>query len=565
MAATNWFRKNQRKLLGVLVVVLMVIWGIGPAADMLVPKPPVGEIFGENVSQEKFNDAVIRWARVFFRDSKEPVAELVWKQMAIIKRADDMGVYVTNEELTQEIQNWFPESRQMGREGYRRLIGRVFRMTAHQFEQTVREYLLAQKLRFFLRDSIKISSNEALQRYVKENEKIKIKYATLQARDFIDSVEIEEKEIRSFYDEHSDTFPNSGEGKWGYKEPEKVKLEYIMARNDRLSNQITVPDEKMREYYEAKKDLMFKKETEAIPAEDKTPEGEKADDTTVVEYKPFEEVKEQISNTLLFKEIDSLANKLIGEADNSIYENIDEGGVLDLSKLADKHGLSYVIPTNRDNGTNYFTQDELQNMIIGLEKFPQLVFEREIDDPSPPLNSMEGKLIFRVIERTPPQSRSFEDIHDKVAEDFRYEKAFRKAQSLAEKCLEQIDQTSFDEGIKSIEDEAGELQITETDYFNRPGIFGESNYVTVLGEDRPKLASVGFDLKVGKATSVSESKGESICYVVMLEDRKKADSEKFEEEKDLIMQKFLIEKQLAFLTEWESWISTKTRLGKKRS
>ncbi len=224
-----------------------------------------------------------------------------------------------------------------------------------------------------------------------------------------------------------------------------------------------------------------------------------------------------------------------------------------------------MVPTNRDDGTNYFTMGELSNMIIGMENFPKLVFEREIDDPSPPLNSMEGKLIFRVLERVPPQSPSYEDIHDKVAEDFRYEKAFMKAQSLAEKCLEQIGQTSFDEGIKSIEDEAGKLQITETDFFNRPGIFGESNYVTVLGEDRPKLASVGFDQKVGKATSVSESKGESVCFVVMMEDREKACPEKFEEEKDTIMQKFLIEKQLAFLTEWESWISTKTQLGKKRS
>ena len=32
MAATSWFRRNQKKLLGLLVVFLMVIWGIGPAA-----------------------------------------------------------------------------------------------------------------------------------------------------------------------------------------------------------------------------------------------------------------------------------------------------------------------------------------------------------------------------------------------------------------------------------------------------------------------------------------------------------------------------------------------------
>lgn len=51
----------------------------------------------------------------------------------------------------------------------------------------------------------------------------------------------------------------------------------------------------------------------------------------------------------------------------------------------------------------------------------------------------------------------------------------------------------------------------------------------------------------------------------MLEDRKKVDPKKFEEEKDSIIAKYLIEKQLAFLSEWESWVSKKTQLGKSKS
>ena len=55
MAATSWFRKNQKKLLGVLVVFLMVIWGIGPAAEYIVPKPAIGRILGEEITQEQFS------------------------------------------------------------------------------------------------------------------------------------------------------------------------------------------------------------------------------------------------------------------------------------------------------------------------------------------------------------------------------------------------------------------------------------------------------------------------------------------------------------------------------
>ncbi|MEE9605909.1 MAG: SurA N-terminal domain-containing protein, partial [Candidatus Scalindua sp.] len=195
MPATNWFRKNQRKLLGVLVVFLMVIWGIGPAVDYIVPKPPVGEILGEKISQEEFSDTVIRWARVFFRDSKEPVAEQVWKQLALVHQAERMGVFVTDEELAQEIRSWltmFGINPQIltNIEEYRRMLGSIFHMTQYQFEKTIREYLLAQKLQFLLRNSVKITKDEAFQRYVKENEKVKIKYGAFKAKDFVDRVEI---------------------------------------------------------------------------------------------------------------------------------------------------------------------------------------------------------------------------------------------------------------------------------------------------------------------------------------------------------------------------------------
>ena len=563
--STNWFRKNKRKLLGILVVFLMVIWGLGPAVDMLVPKPPVGEIAGKTVTQEEFNDAVVRWARVFFRNTNQPVAELVWKQMALINQAKAMGIYVTNEELAQEIQSFFPIDQRIfsDREAYRRMLGSTFQMTEYHFEKTIEEYLLSQKLRYLLRGSVKVTNDEALQRYMKENETVKIKYAVFKARDFIESVEVSEDEVKSFYDKYSTSFPNAEEGIWGYKEHEKVKLEYILASNDEIDKQIEIADEEMKVYYEEKKDLMFKKEAEAVPAPEKVegPEGEKAMDTFVAEYQPFEVVKEQIRSTMLVKKRDELVNKSIGGADNEIYENFDEGGDIDFSRLAKTYGLSYVVATNQNNGTNYFTKDELNNLLVGVSDFPQSVFERELNDPSPPLVSLEGKFIFRVLEKQEPGTPPYEKIHDKVEEDCRYEKAFRKAEKLAEKCLEKVKQSSFEDGIKSVEGEAGKIQTIETDFFSRPGIFNETNYVNVLGADRPGLASLAFDLKVDESSIAVEDKGGKECYVVMLVERKKSDPQKFEEQKDSITQGYLMEKQLSFWTEWESWLNNKSQLG----
>ncbi|MHC4454984.1 MAG: peptidylprolyl isomerase, partial [Planctomycetota bacterium] len=220
---------------------------------------------------------------------------------------------------------------------------------------------------------------------------------------------------------------------------------------------------------------------------------------------------------------------------------------------------------NRNNGTNYFTKEGLKEVIIDLPQFPQQVFEREINDPSPPMDSMEGKLIFQVIEKIEPRVPPYEEIRDKVAEDLRYKKAFEKAEKFAEKCLEKINQTSFEEGIKSIEGETGRLATIETKYINRLGIISKDDDTELLGHERCKIVDTAFCLKVGGSDVAVEEKGEKTCYVVTLIDKRKVDPKKFEEDKDSIMQQYLMEKQISFLSEWETWINTKTQLGKRNS
>lgn len=439
------------------------------------------------------------------------------------------------------------------------MLGSAFHLTEPQFEQTIKEYLLSRKLQYLLQSTVKVTRDEAFQRYIKENEQIKVKYAALKARDFISRVEIKEDEIKSFYEKHSENYPNVEEGIWGYKEPEKVKVEYIISRSDEIEKQIDITVEKMQKYYDEKKDLMFKKE------EVEKPEGENSDETSVSEFKLFDEVKTQIKDNMFFRERETLANKIIADVDNDIYENIDKEGFISFAKLAEKYGLSHIVPTNQHNGTNYFTKDELREVIIDLPEFPQQVFEREVNDPSTPISSTEGKLIFRVIEKIEPRVPSYEEIHDKVAEDLRYEKAFEEAEKFAEQCLAKINQTSLEEGIKSIEDDAGKLAIIETKYVSRPGIIREGDDVEILGSERAVIADTAFSLKVGGSAITTESRGEKTCYVVKLVERRRVDPKEFEEKKDAIMEQYLMEKQFVFSSEWESWISTKTQLGKSKS
>ena len=332
-----------------------------------------------------------------------------------------------------------------------------------------------------------------------------------------------------------------------------------------MQNEITISEEEIIKYYEENKDELFKEVVSDIEVPGDTSDPEEKNTTSEPKFRPFDDVKGQILVTLKRQKSEALANKKIGDADNEIYEMMGNNKFVGFAELSEKFGLTYVVPTNPDDGTNYFAREDLDTVILGLIQLPQLVFEREVNDPSPPIGSPEGPLMFRVIAKTQPETPPFGQIHDKVAEDLRYEKAFIAAQKLAEKCLEKINQSTFEEGVKSIDSGTGELKIVETDYFTRPGIIGENSYVAVLGQDNPGLAATVFGLEIGESATSVKEKGERACYLVTLVDRKKIDPAGFEKEKESIMAKYLAEKQFAFLLEWEPWLNQKAQLGNDRS
>ena len=80
-----------------------------------------------------------------------------------------------------------------------------------------------------------------------------------------------------------------------------------------------------------------------------------------------------------------------------------------------------------------------------------------------------------------------------------------------------------------------------------------------------ELAKEIFGLKTGESAIAVKGKGDRACYLVTLVDKKKSDPTEFEKEKESAMEKYLIEKQFAFLSEWEPWINKKTQLGKSKS
>ncbi|HLG31138.1 MAG TPA: SurA N-terminal domain-containing protein [Candidatus Brocadiales bacterium] len=571
--STDWFRKNQKKLMGIFVVVLMAAWGIGPAISMLsnqLGEKPVGTIFGKDISQNEFNEALRRWSRVFLQQAKTPIGEIVWKQLMFVREAERLGIRVSDEEVVEGVRaisaTIFGGQINLSIDRIIAILCNSLGVGEAQLLQTLREALLIEKLDHFLRDSIKISSEEAWQKYSRENEQAKVKYIALTAKDIVDYMEINEDEVQSFYNEHCDKFPNLFEGVLGYKEQEKVKIEYMMARYDDLKDRVTVSEDEIQKYYEDNKDTRYK-------IEEKSPEAT-GNEPRATTYKPFDEVKEGINNVLKRQKVEELAVELVNKADDQITTELGKTERTSFEELARKFSLTY-------NVTPYFEKKDANKIIRGTNKISDTAFEREKYDPTQPFDCPEGRFIFQVVDKRPPGAPPLAEIRNRIERDLREEKALRKMRELAEICVDKIKDRDLDEGVKTLEAELLEIvkqgpavvspgkevqkvtvEHNETDYFSRPVYSGNrpSRYISALHGDRPNVASRAFSIKKGDVAIVIEESGEKACYIISLVDKKEADKSQFEEGKDKILKRYLAEKQEAFIAQWMESLNQKAKL-----
>lgn len=548
--ALDWMRRHKKKMY-IVMVFAMAAWGIGYSASYLIPQKPIGIIMGEKITAEEFNDAMIRWHRVFLRQPDLPLGKLVWEQLTLIKAAERMGIAVSDEEIIDRIRTLgvtMLGSAGMPPEQIIRVLCQNYTVTEDQLLRTYREALMIEKMSVLISGSVKLPSPEAWERYARENEKVKIEYVAIRARDLARNISVTEEEIKSFYNAHKDNFPDPKEGVPGYKEPEKVKIEYLMARYRDVRKDITITEDEIRAYYEENKDLRYKK---------KASEDEKVKQPQP-EYTPLEEVKEEIRKILSRNKEKELVSQLISEADEKIYEMLGRAERISFSDIGGDIGIFY-----KESG--YFTREEAKDIIRGAdESVYTKFFEREEYDPSPPLDAPAGKFIFQVISRKAPSPAPLKEVREKVIEDLKEEKALAMAKELARQCVEKIKQTSFEEGLSFLKDKCNGTAFVkrETEFFTRPEIRDGRpyRYIRALETNAPNVASSAFRLKEGELGVVTEEAGKKAVYIIRPAGKKEAEEKKFEEEKDKVVRKYLAEKQQGFMEHWTENLKKQTEL-----
>lgn len=580
MVASSWFRRHQ-KTVYIVMIFAMCVWGVGYSAMEMIPKKPVGKALGRKITQDEFADMLGRWQRLFFSQAKESVVSLVWKQLMYVEKAKSMGLTVTMQEIDEGLQRFafqiFGESKNLDKSRLLQFLCVNFRLNQEQIARTLREAILVEKLDSMMRMSVKMTTDEIWQRYSLENEQVKLKALALKAKDFKDSVQVTEDEIRAFYEKHKDDDYHADADKPGYKFPERVKLECLIARYPDLEKQVPVTDDEMKKYYEDNKETQYKITTkDESPAEKKTVKkeektssdaGKSKEQKTITTYKPFSEAKGDIQKILARQKAIAKAKEIMNTLDEEIYETLDKADRPSFKELALKYNVAYEIPKGKKSNDEFLTENDLFEIFPGSDQLVQIAFDREKHEASIPLEFVEGRVVFQLIDKKVAAAPPLEEIRNVVINDLKMEKGIQKAKELAEKYTGTTANTSFDDLVKAIKAESGlkEIPVYETNYINRPmKLFNkESRYIEAMKEDRPNVAKKGFELKPGERGIAVETSGEKACYILQMIDKKAADKTAFEKDKESVTQRYLYEKQESFMTDWQNDLSRHTELYTK--
>jgi len=269
---------------------------------------------------------------------------------------------------------------------------------------------------------------------------------------------------------------------------EKVKIKHIRFGVDEFETQVSVKDEEIVEYFSKNK------------TEFKQP------DRVNIEY------------------------VLIEDEDRAYDVSIDLSEENKWEKVLKKENLS-------SKKTGYFAEIEKVPDIGYSREFAQSAFSLSMDDISDPIKTAKGFCILRLIDLKPSY---MPDQIEEVREDVRNRLMALKAEKLAEKKANEFIEKL--QSIKDMEKLAKKLdyEVKQTEFFKRGVYAKDFGYA-------PKLIAEAFLLKEGNVKEVSEFQN---TFVIELIERKDADKEEFDTQKEQIKQTLLQKKKQLVYEKW---------------
>ena len=377
----------------------------------------------------------------------QQILEQLVNQQAALTEADRLGIKASDEEVRQRIFSAaaFQENGAfVGEQRYQQVL-RSQRppQTPAQFERSVREELVLDKLRAMVTGWLSTTDKELEQEYRLRNDKVKLAVVAFIADTFRPGATASDAEVAAYFTAHQADF----------EIPEKRKVRYLLVDADAIRAKTTVPEASI----------------------------ERAYSDGIAQYTSPEQVR--ASHILLRTE---------GKDDAAVKAKAEDilkqaTGGADFAALAGKYSDDEGTAKNGGD-LDYFGKGKM------LPEFDQVAFTLEPAQISSLVKTQFGYHIIKVVDKKPGKVSTLPEVRQQILDRLAYETAGAQAADLAEAIAKEVSKPSdLDTAGK-----ARGLTVQESGFFAR----GES--IQGLGSS-PEAVSQAFEMKVGEVSGPLQS------------------------------------------------------------
>lgn len=174
---------------------------------------------------------------------EQQIIQQLVDQQAALAEAERLGITVTDDEVGQRILA-MPEFQENGRfigeQRYRQMLSMARPpLSTSEFEASVRQQLIIDKLRAVITDWITVTDAEADTEYRRRNEKVKVELVHVSSDTFRSEVTPTDAEMAAYYESHKED----------YRIGERRKIKYLLIDTEALRKSVTVSSRDIERYY----------------------------------------------------------------------------------------------------------------------------------------------------------------------------------------------------------------------------------------------------------------------------------------------------------------------------
>src|SRR5215813_5789314 len=622
------FMRRQRSSLKWVWVILIFIFSVSlillyiPAGDLpnVTVTNDVASVGSESITAREFQNAYRTYVDRMkgqitpemmraFHFERQILDNLVLRHV-VTEEAKRLGLDVSPAEIEQKIlEN--PVFREngvfIGRARYEAILAQN-NFSIDDFESSVANEILVDKLRSFVTASVNVSDKDVEDEYKRRNEKAKIDYFVVDSAKLESKVNLSEQDERDYYEKN----------KTKYTVPEKRKAKYVFLESLKLRSEVKVTDDELRQYYDQHKDeytlpervkaqhILFKTQGKTPEEIEKIKEKARGVLDRVKKGEDFGSLAKQFSEDSTASAGGDLGDfgrgQMVPEFEKAAF-SLGVGAISDLvqtqfgihiikvnskqqrrerpfeelkeairpivetrkaeqkgSELAQQAAVDLV--NNKDLeavAKKYNAQVKETPLIEPGQAIPELGNAAELDRRMFTMNKGEigtavqvdrGYVVPQVVDIVAAHPASFEEAQDKVAVDVKAEKTKELAASKAKQA---------EEMFKSGKDLAATAKAVEAEI--------KTSDLLTRGSAIPEFGSIGeldkeiFSLPIGKAGTPLSVSGKTIAFAV--KERQPIDPDEMKKSLDSVRSEILPQRRELYFTAYIQDVRKKMESNKK--